>query len=733
MAQHPHSRHFPIRPDSAPHPPHSLLDQRLPRCIRFFFFSRCSSLSSFVLCPSAPLSLFSTPSQSSRAPSAPMSSGHYSSQAQGSSSFSDDDDDLVFQDGYQEHDHDDEDMDVDMSYLHNSNSNSNSNSNQSHFSNSMNNTSYYAAASAGNRGNTYFNSNSNAHNGMAHNASNSNHNNTTNHNNNNNNGSTSNTNGVNTGTEPKVRKKPGRKPGPTCPALRKEQNRAAQRAFRDRKERHLHQLENMIKDLKNQHFLVISKYQRDAHDLKALIESLQSENYYLREVVFAFESALSKGNHIDILKDVKNELFRRHHESRTAAAAAAADAKSTASSAPQSSSPSQPDLPATPATPGTPATPTMTSISSNSHSAASVAPTTPGSSARSVSPSVAVKPSLSPSLSSASIASPSPAVQEGSSRPTAAHHITDAEDRHEPKKQVVHEDHYSEEGIYSMSGDILYKAPPLFIPDMSSDGKLSAPTSPFEPLSVPRPTYRPPGTNLPQHTDYAKHPTVFDELQSSLFPPGTLESLHINMATPLEVVSDESLFAEPMVAEEGASGYMSVDKDSASGAKATTTESRSFKGRRSKDEQDDDDDYEDKDGDDGNDDGTEQLSKVAAAMGMKWEQVPKHRLHKELCVLVGAEPQTDPNIDPKVYEFPHDPRIDFIPCPKLRAQMIVHQHRYNADEVFQLLLDEAVCWGPPLHKDSWQLPDAFFDRFGFLLGIELERIRSKTYPPVRRQ
>ncbi|KAF9953859.1 hypothetical protein BGZ70_000092, partial [Mortierella alpina] len=514
-----------------------------------------------------------------------------------------------------------------------------------------------------------------------------------------------------------------------------EQNRAAQRAFRDRKERHLHQLENMIKDLKNQHFLVISQYQRDAHHLKALIESLQSENYYLREVVFAFESALSKGNHIGILKDVKHELFRRHHESRTAAAAAAAaDAKSRASSAPQSSPPSQPDLPATPATPGTPVTPTMTSISSNSNSAASasVAPTTPGSSARSVSPSVAVKSSRSPSLPSASIASPSPALQEGNSHPTASHSITDAEDRHEPKRQVVLMDHYSEEGIYSMSGDILYKAPPLFIPDMSSDGKLSAPTSPFEPLSVPRPTYRPPGTNLPQHTDYAKHPTVFDELQSSLFPPGTLESLHINMATPQEVVSDESLFAEPMMAEEGSLEYMSVDKDSVSGSKATTTESRPFKGRRSK-EQDDDYDCEDKDGDDDDVDGTEQLSKVAAAIGMKWEQVPKHRLHKELCVLVGAEPQTDPNIDPKVYEFPHDPRIDFIPCPKLRAQMIVHQHRYNADEVFQLLLDEAVCWGPPLHKDSWQLPDAFFDRFGFLLGIELERIRSKIYPPVRRQ
>src|SRR3989337_2704205 len=35
------------------------------------------------------------------------------------------------------------------------------------------------------------------------------------------------------------RKKPGRKPNPASPALRKAQNRAAQRAFRERKEQHL--------------------------------------------------------------------------------------------------------------------------------------------------------------------------------------------------------------------------------------------------------------------------------------------------------------------------------------------------------------------------------------------------------------------------------------------------------------------------------------------------------------
>ncbi|KAG0204663.1 hypothetical protein BGX28_003451 [Mortierella sp. GBA30] len=627
-----------------------------------------------------------------------MNSTHYSNHNRGSSSLSDDDD-IVFQDGYQDNDNDD---DVEMSYFHTGINNAPSDS-----------TGYYYAVEHST------NQNNNAQN--AHNANNTYGDNDFDNNINNANGNKNTTtnnkssaSGMNQdqAAEPRVRKKPGRKPGPSCPALRKEQNRAAQRAFRDRKERHLHQLENMIKDLKNQHYLVTSQLQREAHQLKAVIESLQSENYYLREVVFAFESALSKGNHIAVLKDVKQELFRRHHESRAAAATAMA-AKSTQSSHESSAQATITDIPATPTTPGTLATPIMT-LSSNSLKTTTGAPTTPrSSSARSVSPSVTVKASPSPSLSSISVASPSPAIVESNSQADSMVARMDTGDKHN-SHQGNNIDLLSEEGIYSISGDILYKAPPLFIPDISGDGKLEPPVSPFGPLSVPRPTYRPPGTNLPQHTDYMKHPTVFDELQSSLFPPGTLESLHISMATPQEVVSDESLFAEPEMAEEKSQGYMSEDKKN--GAQVANLAN----GRTSNSDYDDDDE-------------AEELSKVAAALGMKWQSFPKHRLHKELRILLAAKPQTDPNIDPKVYEVPHDPRIDYIPCPKLRAQMIVHQHRYNADEVFQLLLDQAVCWGEPLHKDSWQLPDAFFDRFGFLLGIELERIRNKTYPPQRRQ
>ncbi|KAF9135269.1 hypothetical protein BGW39_003949 [Mortierella sp. 14UC] len=541
----------------------------------------------------------------------------------------DDDEDLHFQDD----DYNDND-DVDMTYtMHDAPSFNNSNTDNSFFG--------------------FISSPASASNGIY----NKNINNTTdtnthatNNNNNNNTQDSSSSKGVKhkaSFSEPKEKKKPGRKPVATCPALRKEQNRAAQRAFRDRKERHLHQLENMIKDLKNQHYLVTSRLQSEAHDLKNIIESLQSENFYLREVVFAFESALSKASRQ--------------------------------------------------ATPPKPAFP-----SPSPHNA----------------PSPLGQPHLNYDHQGA---------MDGSDElgPIRHHPINDLP---------------SEEGIPSMSGDILYKAPPLFIPEMLEKGQLGMPVSPFGSISVPKPAYCPPGTTLPEKTDYTKYANVLDELQSSLFPPGTLESLHISMATPQEVVSEETPFANTIQMEAdrvlSRSIHMHTDRDNRDRDRYATNiqydndrSKSSSNGRVSSSDlpmhiktepESDDEAFGGID--------AEQLRNMAATLGLKMESSKRHRLHRELQILIAAEPQTDPNIDPKVYELPHDRRIDYIPCPKLRAQMIVHQQRYNADELFQLLIDEAVCHGPPLHKDSWQLPEAFFDRFGFLLGLEFDRIRRKMWP-----
>ncbi|KAF9439279.1 hypothetical protein BGZ76_006008 [Entomortierella beljakovae] len=490
-----------------------------------------------------------------------------------------------------------------------------------------------------------------------------------------------------------TRKKPGRKPGPACPTLRKEQNRAAQRAFRDRKERHLQQLENMIKDLKSQHFIVVSAYQREIRQLKALIETLQSENYYLREVVFAFEVSLSKGNHKTILDEVKQELFRRHYESKTSA-----------NSRKQSSSSPAPETPTSSATSGTPATPSKNSIPPATppiHPVSVASPNSPSLVSTTSYPSESITSSSNNTSSQAASSSGRSAAVPSTSAATGEHEDPKLNNPVILPNRQKHDMSNSEEGFYSLNGDILFKAPPLFIPEFTVNGELVPPTTPYSAISVPRPAYRPPGTNLPKYTDYQKHENVFDELQSSLFPPGTLESLHINMATPQEVVSDDSLFAEPMDAEE---------KNSNSKVDVDTSLVK----------------IEDEEYDLLNEDF---VNKVAVTLGMKKESVPIHRLHKEFRALAASQPLTDPNIDPKIYELPHDIRIDYIPCPKLRAQMIVHQHRYDVDELFQLLISEAICHGPPLRKDSWELPEPFFEKFGFLLGPELDRIRNKTWPP----
>ncbi|KAI9494382.1 hypothetical protein BDB00DRAFT_818959 [Zychaea mexicana] len=89
-----------------------------------------------------------------------------------------------------------------------------------------------------------------------------------------------------TGNQPvKVRKKPGRKPNPASPALRKAQNRAAQRAFRERKERHLRDLETTIRTLREQR----QQTAKELHATKAQLDSFRAENWYLKGLVLTLQ------------------------------------------------------------------------------------------------------------------------------------------------------------------------------------------------------------------------------------------------------------------------------------------------------------------------------------------------------------------------------------------------------------------------------------------------------------
>ena len=90
----------------------------------------------------------------------------------------------------------------------------------------------------------------------------------------------------------KVRKKPGRKPNPASPALRKAQNRAAQRAFRERKEHHLRELETTVKQIREQR----DKLQAENEQFRQDTDILRSENWYLKGIVLTLQLVCFRHN-----------------------------------------------------------------------------------------------------------------------------------------------------------------------------------------------------------------------------------------------------------------------------------------------------------------------------------------------------------------------------------------------------------------------------------------------------
>ncbi|KAK9763935.1 hypothetical protein K7432_008973 [Basidiobolus ranarum] len=92
--------------------------------------------------------------------------------------------------------------------------------------------------------------------------------------------------------EPPQKKKPGRKPNPASPALRKAQNRAAQRAFRERKDRHLKELEECVKELRDGQHKVQNELRRENQKLRYLIQILKNDNVQLRNLVSGLNNPL---------------------------------------------------------------------------------------------------------------------------------------------------------------------------------------------------------------------------------------------------------------------------------------------------------------------------------------------------------------------------------------------------------------------------------------------------------
>ncbi|KAF9193275.1 hypothetical protein BGZ51_003795 [Haplosporangium sp. Z 767] len=524
----------------------------------------------------------------------------------------------------------------------------------------------------------------------------------------------------------KTRKKPGRKPNPASPAVRKEQNRAAQRAFRDRKERHLQQLENMIKELKDTHHHASIRFQRETQQLKSIIESLQSENYYLREVVFSFESALGKTGNAPILQDVKAELYRRHYENHAAR-------KMSLSVPHQQPSPMTPSLACE--------SPMPVNTPSPLH-APSPAPIPTSAPAPIIAPNPVVMPGPVPVDDSIPHATQVQMLQQALaaamavrcstfSNPNVAPNVNSNNSNNSngnncqpplatnpmPANMMSSSSSASstsnawtqfgladpqDDNIFSMNNEALYKAPTLL--SNADDGKMN--TSAAEPpLSASRPNYAATQGNwLPKQS-------VFDDL---FFTQGNPHQSASNKTStsPQTMTSDASLFGQmqdqsSFSPNQNMFSFTSGSMDSAFPAQTTP--------------------FLDTDDVDSN-----EFSMATPNLNfndnLKQDIIPSYRLQAEIRILASAPPATDPKIDPKIYALPHDSRIDLIPCPKLRAQMILHQNEYDIEDLCQLLIGGAICHGPPLDPHNWELPRAFFDRYGYLMGQELMKYKNKVWP-----
>lgn len=559
-------------------------------------------------------------------------------------------------------------------------------------------------------------------------------------------------------------------------SLRKEQNRAAQRAFRDRKERHLQQLENLIQDLKDQQFLLTGRFQREIQQLKSQNQVVVHENQYLREVVFAFESALNYRGEVEVLQDVKQGLYRRfvgkqvqlqQQQQQQGGGGAGGEGGSQEQ---QQQQPPPPLLPV-PSSPTPPVASSRTSLSPALQAATGAT----GTIHNSTTTASAIPPMISDNNSAESwaqlLAGQLPQrlqQQEGAVKGTGTGKLSSRGSTNSPPNLVpsasesplvVPESNPSDTAStgaetiptpYSINREILYRAPAsLHISELNSTGEDVSPQTTIgggllaaaTTLQsggggvVPLSPFFPSGTLLPKVTEYTKHPTVFDELQSSLFPPGTLQSLvSTNMASPQDVVNDTKLFDQlgdksddSTAASRSTAKTTTTTTTNATSATTTTTTISNGEGSSSP--------------------LTSTIftppvttaTKSSSSSGstkttttMKWTRTEllhkTHRLQKTFKVLAAGPVKVDAKIDQQIYQIPHDARIDLIPCPKLRAQMILHQHKYNIDEVFQLLIDKAICHGSPLNPSDWELPDEFFERFGFLIGLDLENQRRKVWP-----
>jgi len=425
-------------------------------------------------------------------------------------------------------------------------------------------------------------------------------------------------------------------------------------------------METTIKTLQETNEQTVAQSQQ----LKGTIDTLQSENFYLREVVFSFENALSKTGNAVILQEVKAELYRRHYDKHTTRKIDGPTPPSAVDAAVE-----------VPASSGAPTCSFQMAFIPNRIGGAENASTT-----NSFNTAVNTHPRNSPTqtqqpLDQSMTAVVTPVVHTASRTESA---IPAMPDIHSPASSPVNaisswqrSSHLNDLSVFNMNSEILYKAPPMFgqsqfqVADRRNP-ESSAVSSEYERQDRDSPMdQRQPESALDENglasTVYSGHVSVFDELQSSLFPPGTLQSIiHTSLATPQEIVDDIPLLdqlhdprpshhKDPLIAPGQNTAHFQFASPTPTSASSTATSSSSFPDSASSFLDDD------------------EINEFRMATptlglddGLKQEVIPSYRLQLEIRVLASAPPAVDPNIDPKIYALPHDSRIDLIPCPKLR-------------------------------------------------------------------
>jgi hypothetical protein len=209
-----------------------------------------------------------------------------------------------------------------------------------------------------------------------------------------------------------------------------------------------------------------------------------------------------------------------------------------------------------------------------------------------------------------------------------------------------------------------------------------------------------------------KQSSIYDDLQPTLFSQNNTQPSSNKMsASPQGMTADNLLFGQPQESFSPNQNMFTFTVNSMDSGFSSQTPS-----------------FLDSDDIDSNEFSMATPNMAFDDHNLKQDLIPSYRLQAELKALASAPPATDPKIDPKIYALPHDSRIDLIPCPKLRAQMIMHQNEYDIEDLCQLLIGGAICHGDPLDPHNWELPRAFFDRYGYLMGQELMKYKNKVWP-----